>query len=183
MHRVVNALTVGSIGDLALIAGRLSENDININAIGGGEGPGPSGRDVGVISLLVSDANDPDDETVEGRAVDVLAGLDLGNGRTLEHVVALEALDLVLTDAPGQLAAAAARLGDQGIDILGLVAVEVHVGQGIVSLGFADEATRDTARGALEAPDAQGASFVVMPKHGGRDRRREIDEILEDHDH
>ena len=51
MHRVVNATTAGSVGDLGRIARRLADDGINIAAVGGGEGSARGGS-VGHIAFL-----------------------------------------------------------------------------------------------------------------------------------
>lgn len=177
MHRVVKATTQGSVGDLGRIARRLADNNINIDAIGGGEGFARGGS-VGVISLLVTPDEDRDDAAILG----LLEGLDLGSGRTLTGVQIHPALDLELDDRPGELAVAAELLGDANINIVGVLSVDVHARWAIVSLAFENTGDWTSARDILrEAVDDQGKKrFVVHEEHGGRDRRRKVDRVRAD---
>ena len=166
MHKVVSVVTSGSPGDLGKIAQALKDEGINIDAIGGGEGV-LNGTPVGIISMLVTS-----DE--QNSAVGELIGaLDLGPGHTLVSSAEHPALDLELDDSPGTLADATSLLGGQDIDIMGVISVDVHVGWGIVSLGFEDEGVRDTASDLLT-----NNGFTVLEPHGGRERRHEVDAII-----
>ena len=168
MHKVVNFLTSGSPGDLGKIAQALANEHINIDAIGGGEGD-LNGTPVGIISMLVT--SDEDNSAV----AELIQGVDLGNNHFVVSAVEHHALDLELDDSPGRLAEATSLLGNAQppIDIMGVLTVDVHVGWGIVSLGFKDENERDTARDLLT-----NNSFNVLEPHGGRERRHEIDAII-----
>lgn len=167
MHKVLNVLTSGSVGDLGKIAQALQDKGVNIDAIGGGEG-NLNGTPVGIIAMLVtSDEHD-------GSVSEIIANLDLnGQGHTVVSAVEHDALDLELDDTPGSLAAATSLLGGNLIEIMGVMTVDVHVGWGIVSLGFQSEAIRDEARDLLT-----NGGFNVLEPHGGRERRHEVDEII-----
>jgi hypothetical protein len=166
MHKVLNVLTSGSIGDLGKIAQALEAKGVNIDAIGGGEGD-LNGTPVGIISMLVTS------DEQDGALSELIANLDLdGNGHTVVSAVEHDALDLELDDTPGSLAAATSLLGNENINIMGTLTVDVHVGWGIVSLGFED-GVRDTARDLLVTN-----GFTVLEPHGGRERRHEVDAII-----
>ena len=173
MHKVTSIVTSGSPGDLGKIAQELARADINIDAIGGGEGD-LNGTPVGIISMLVT--SDEGQQDVGA----IIQGLNLSDvpGETHFVVSAVEhdALDLELDDSPGRLGVAASLLGNANppIDIMGVLTVDVHVGKGIVSLGFKDEFERDRARDVLTT-----GQFTVLEPHGGRARRQEVDAILE----
>jgi hypothetical protein len=166
MHKVVKAVTVGSVGDLGRIARRLADAGYNINAVGGGEGSALSGE-VGIISLLVTpDAN-------EAEILELLHELPLDGGRTLEDVAVHHALDVELVDEPGQLATVGELLGGAEISILGVQSVDVHLDWAHVSLAFESEAVRDQAQDILV-----GGGIRVLPEHGARRRREQVDRIL-----
>ena len=166
MHKILNVLTSGSVGDLGKIAQALEDKAINIDAIGGGEGT-LNGAPVGIVAMLVtSDEHD-------GAVSELIANLDLGGGHTVVSAVEHEALDLELDDTPGSLRGATSLLGDNGIEIMGVMSVDVHVGWGVVSLGFQTEGIRDGARDLL-----MNNGFNVMEPHGGRERRHEVDAII-----
>jgi hypothetical protein len=166
MHSVANSVTVGSVGDLGRIARALQEAKINIDAIGGGEAVARGGE-VGIISMLLTPDHD------QQKILDALVGLDLGGGRVLEGVTMLPAFDLELADEPGRLADAAEVIGAERINIAGIISVDVHSGWSIVSLAFASVADRNGARQAL-----RNAGFTVLGGHGGRGRRRKVDDAL-----
>jgi hypothetical protein len=167
MHKILSVLVSGSVGDLGKIAQALQDNAVNIDAIGGGEGD-LNGTPVGIISMLVtSDEHD-------GAVSEIIANLDLnGLGHTPVSAIEHHALDLELDDTPGSLAAATSLLGSNLIEIMGVMTVDVHVGWGIVSLGFQSETIRDEAGVLLT-----NGGFNVMEPHGGRERRHEIDAII-----
>ena len=159
MHKVVNVVK---------IAQALAEQGININAIGGGEGV-LNDTPVGMIAMLVSS------DEVDGEASGIIARLDLGQGHTLVSAVEYEALDLELDDVPGSLASATSLLGNNEVNIMGIMTVDVHVGWAIVSLGFEDTSTRNAARELLT-----NNGFKVLLPHGGEGRRREVDDLIKD---
>jgi hypothetical protein len=166
MHKVVSAVTVGSVGDLGRIARRLADNGYNINAVGGGEGSALGGS-VGIISLLVTP--DEDDQALLG----LLQDMPLDGGRTLQDVVIHPALDVELVDEPGQLATVGEVLGEAGINIMAVQSVDVHLDWAHVSVAFESEAIRDQAQDILV-----GAGIRVLPEHGARRRREQVDRIL-----
>lgn len=168
MHKVTSSVTVGSIGDLGHIAGALAGAGYNIDAIGGGEAL-IDGKGVGVIAMLIS----PDEEEDEARIKEIIAGVQLDGGRTVQAVEIHPSFDLVLDDQPGQLAGAAGLIGSEGINIQGMVTIDVHSGWGVVALAFATETDRNTAQAVLVAND-----YTVLGEHGGRDRRLWVDEQL-----
>lgn len=169
MHKIANATSAGSVGDLGRLASRLAESDINIEAIGGGEGVARGGS-VGHISLLVT----PDDNLTSDDIRALLENIDHGGGRRFESVEIWDCLDIELDDQPGELAVLATALGDAGIDIKGIVSVDVHAKWAIVAMGFEDV---DAARAVIEAEvDNQGdPRWPILPKHGGLDRRHKVD--------
>ncbi len=153
MHKLLSITTAGSVGDLGRIARRLADNGIDIRFIGGGEGALPSGS-AGVVSMVVS----PDDD--EQKIIDMLKDLELGGGRRLASVRMLSPLDLKLDDEPGELAAAAAALGAENINIMSVISLERGARHSTVNLAFEDDATRDRARDVLKAE-----GFAVMDTH------------------
>ncbi len=167
MHKVLKTVTSGSVGDLGKIALALEEHGVNIDAIGGGEGD-LNGVPVGIIVMLVT--SDDDSQVASG----IIRDVDLGNGHHVVESTEHDALDLQLDDSPGTLAAATSLLGNANppINIMGVISVDVHVGWGIVSLGFED-GVRDTARDLLVT-----GGYNVLEEHGGRDKRHEVDEII-----
>jgi hypothetical protein len=166
MHKVVKAVTVGSVGDLGRIARRLADAGYNINAVGGGEGSALNGT-VGIISLLVT-PDHHDDQILE-----LLQGMPLDGNRTLEDVQVHAALDVELVDEPGQLAKVGELLGEAEISILGVQSVDVHLDWAHVSLAFESVAVRNTAQDVLVA-----GGIRVLPEHGARRRRAQVDRIL-----
>lgn len=168
MHKVVKVLTSGSVGDLGKIAEALQLAGVNIDAIGGGEGD-LNGTPVGIISMLVTS------DEQNGSVGEMITNLDLGNGHHVVQAVEHEALDLELSDRPGTLGTATNLLGNENIEIMGVLSVDVHDGWGIVSLAFIDEAVRDQARDLLT-----NGGFTVLEPHGARERRHEIDAIIRD---
>ena len=169
MHKVTSTVTVGSIGDLGHIAGALAGAGYNIDAIGGGEAL-VNGSGVGVIAMLIT----PDEDTDEERIKEIIAGVQLDGGRTVQGVEIHPSFDLVLNDQPGQLAGAAGLIGNEGINIQGMVTIDVHSGWGVVALAFSSDTDRDNARTVLEAND-----YLVLGEHGGQARRRWVDEQLD----
>ena len=179
MHRVVNATTAGSVGDLGRIARRLAQDGINIAAVGGGEGLARGGS-VGHIALLI----DADDGRTDEEILDKLIGLPLSPtqefaDRTLEAVEIFQAIDVELEDRIGELAVVGEVLGAAGIDIKGALSVDVHADWGIIALAFADDDV-DQARDLLSnAQDEQGKlRFKVYEEHGARKRRRKVDNAI-----
>lgn len=166
MHKVTSTLTVGSIGDLGHIAGALAGAGFNIDAIGGGEGL-VNGQGVGVIAMLIT----PDDDEAAIRTA--LEGVQLDGNRTVAGIGFHPSFDLALNDQPGQLAGAAGLIGRKGININGIVSVDVHSGWGVVAVGFGSDADRDAARDLLVAE-----GYTVLDEHGARDRRLWVDEQL-----
>jgi hypothetical protein len=166
MHKVVKSVTVGSVGDLGRIARRLADHGYNINAVGGGEGSALDGT-VGVISLLVT----PDDD--EDALRELLQGMPLDGGRSLQDVAVHPALDVELVDEPGQLALVGELLGNAGINIMAVQSVDVHLDWAHVSVAFEDDAARDAAQDVLV-----GGGIRVLPEHGARRRREQVDRIL-----
>ena len=153
MHKVVSCATAGSVGDLGRIARRLADEGIDIRFIGGGEGALPSGS-AGIVSMIVS----PDED--EQKIIDILTDLELGGGRRLASVRLFSALDLDLDDEPGELAAAAATLGEADMNIMSVISIESRARRAIVNLAFEDESARDRARDVLKAD-----GFAVMDTH------------------
>ena len=96
-------------------ARKMAENDINIDAIGGGEGFARGGS-VGYISLHVT----PDDNLTDDDIKALLVDLELAGNRRPSRVEVFECLDIELDDSPGELAALADLLGDAGINIMSL---------------------------------------------------------------
>lgn len=179
MHRVVNATTAGSVGDLGRIARRLAEENINIAAVGGGEGFARGGS-VGHIAFLI----DADDGRSDDYILDKLIGMELSTPqgqaqRTLDSVEIFKAIDVELDDKVGELAVVGELLGAAGIDIKGALSVDVHADWGILAIAFADDDV-DQARDLLSnAQDAQGQPrFKVYPEHGARRRRRKVDNAI-----
>jgi len=179
MHRVVNATTAGSVGDLGRIARRLADEGINIAAVGGGEGFARGGS-MGHIALLIDDDTGRTDDEI----LDKLRGLELSPTqefaqRTLDSVEIFKSIDLELDDRIGELAVVGELLGAAGIDIKGALSVDVHADWGILALAFADDDV-DQARDILSnAQDAQGnLRFKVYPEHGARKRRRKVDNAI-----
>lgn len=168
MHKVTSTVTVGSIGDLGHIAGALAGAGYNIDAIGGGEAQ-VDGKGIGVIALLIT----PDEPDDEDRIKEIISRVQLDGGRTVQGVEIHPSFDLVLNDEPGQLAGAAALIGGEGINIQGMVTIDVHSGWGVVALAFSSDTDRDNARAVLEANGR-----LVLGEHGGRDRRLWVDEQL-----
>ena len=179
MHRVVNATTAGSVGDLGRIARRLATDGINIAAVGGGEGSARGGS-VGHIAFLI----DADDGRTDEEILDKLIGLPLSSTqefaqRTLDSVEIFQAIDIELDDKIGELAAVGEVLGAALIDIKAALSVDVHADWGILALAFADDDV-DQARDLLSnAQDEQGnLRFKVYPEHGARKRRRRVDNAI-----
>ena len=154
MHKIVKAVTVGSVGDLGRIARALADNGYNIAAIGGGEGHA-RGSEVGIISLAIED-----DDADDGQIADVIRGVDLGGGRRLEAVEEHPALIVELPNMPGQLAAVAEEIGSHDINIMGVLLVDLHGATAHVGLGFDGPGARDDAKVALE-----NAGFTVIEDH------------------
>jgi hypothetical protein len=175
MHRVVNASTSGSVGDLGRIARALADDGFNIEAIGGGEGFARGGS-VGHISLHLT----PDEDVDIERARNLLEGLDLadlGTGaRRLDRVETHPCLDIELDDRRGELAELAELLGNAGINILSCVTIDVHANWAIVAMAF-EEGQVDAARALIEGVEEPNGDkrFPVHDKHGGQHRRNQID--------
>jgi hypothetical protein len=168
MHRVASSVTVGSVGDLGRIARALANEGFNIDAIGGGEGVARGGS-VGIVTMLVT----PDDDPAE--IARILEGVELDGNRRLAGVRMYPAFDLELADQRGQLADAAELLGNANISIMGVLTVDVHRDWGIVSLAFEKPGDANQARQVL----IQGG-FTVLPRHGGRGRRKKVDQVIGD---
>jgi hypothetical protein len=146
MHKVVKAVTTGSVGDLGRIAAALAAASppFDIATIGGGEGT--VGREeVGIISILVRNDEGREDELVE-----LVRDVDLGSGRRFASVASHWALLVDLTDEPGSLADCAERIGNVGANILGVLLVGIRGPKARVAFGFGTEAERDDAAAALE---------------------------------
>ena len=175
MHRVVNASTSGSVGDLGRIARALADEDFSIEAIGGGEGFARGGS-VGHISLHLT----PDEDADIERARTILEAVeleDLGNGpRHLDQVATHPCLDIELDDRRGELAELAELLGGAKIDIMSCVTIDVHANWAIIAMAFED-AKIDEARDLIQSvTDSNGdPRFVIHEKHGGEHRRQQID--------
>lgn len=146
MHKVVKAVTTGSVGDLGRIASALAGANppFDIATIGGGEGR--VGRDeVGIISILVRN-----DENRESELVDLVSAIDLGSGRRFASVESHWALLVDLTDEPGSLADCAGRIGNAEANILGVLLVGIRGPKARVAFGFGTEQERDAAAEAIE---------------------------------
>ena len=174
MHRVVNASTSGSVGDLGRIARALANDGFNIEAIGGGEGFARNGS-VGHISLHLT----PDEDADIERARNLLADLgldDTTSPRRLDRVASFPCLDIELDDRRGELAELAELLGSNDINIMSCVTIDVHANWAIVAMAFEDGQI-DDARTLIEGvTDPNGEPrFPVHEKHGGQHRRNQID--------
>jgi len=145
MHKVVNAMTVGSVGDLGRISGALAEAGFNIVAVGGGEGHA-LGSSIGLVSLIIED-----DEGHETEITTLLTNLALDNGRQLVEVAWYDALVAELKDEPGELARAGKILGDAGHNIMSVISIDSHRDSAHVAFAFLNDTARDEAARALEA--------------------------------
>lgn len=168
MHRVASSVTIGSVGDLGRIARALANAGFNIDAIGGGEGVARGGS-VGIVTMLIT----PDDDPAQIERI--LRSVELGEGRQLASVRMFPAFDLELADRPGQLADAAELIGEAGINIMSVLAVDVHRDWAVVSLAFEEPGDATEAREILTR-----GGFTVLPSHGGRGRRRKVDAAIGD---
>lgn len=145
MHKVVNALTIGSVGDLGKIAGALAEAGFNVVAVGGGEGHA-LGSSIGLVSLIIED-----DEGHEDDITGLLTNLVLDNGRQLVEVAWYDSLVAELQDQPGELARAGAILGNAGHNIMSVISIDTHRDMAHVAFAFESAATRDDAARVLKA--------------------------------
>ena len=161
MHKIVKAVTVGSVGDLGRIARALADNGYNIAAIGGGEGHA-RGSEVGIISLAIED-----DDADDGQIADVIRGVDLGGGRRLEAVEEHPALIVELPNTPGQLAAVAEEIGSHDINIMGVLGGRPRSGR---SRGRASMRARRT-RSAEARPRVRRAGCARRCESRPRERR------------
>jgi hypothetical protein len=160
MHKVVNVVTTGSVGDLGRIARALADAQppFDIAAVGGGEAHVGNGE-VGLISLLVRDDRDR-----EGELLDMIAGVDLGGGRTPDSVNAHDPLYVTLPDVPGSLADCCERVGDVGRNIMSVLLLDLQSPRARIGLGFADVGDRDAAADAL-----RGSYEIAIPGDHGDD--------------
>jgi hypothetical protein len=174
MHKIVSTVSVGSIGDLGRIARAFANGGFDIRAVGGGEGlvRGTTlGRTDGLSTGLVSFLVEPDED--DQAIIDLLEGLPLDNGRTLEGVKVHPALAVELSSDLGQLATVGELLGAAGINIMGALSVDVHLDWAVISLGFEDASVQDAAKEALE-----NGGIRVLPPNGAQSRRDQVDKIL-----
>jgi hypothetical protein len=140
-HVVVKAAAVGSAGDLSKITGVLENLEVNIAAIGGGEGVTGNGE-VGVISMIFNTESDAKVAEIQ----DALAGLDLGPGREALHVERLDNVEIELPNTIGALKVAADAMEiDQNrtINIRSIVMMGFTVEGAHVGLGFDPNDTAD----------------------------------------
>jgi hypothetical protein len=170
MHKVLSAVTVGSVGDLGRIAGDLAEHDVDIEAIGGGEAT-VGGLTIGTINLMLTQDDDADDAAV----VDRILSLDLGGGRTPDSVRWYPCLHVELENARGAMAQAAALMGDASppINIMAALLIDAHADWAVVAFAFEDGTVCDQAQTAFET-----AGIAVLEEHGGSGRRRHVDNEL-----
>lgn len=155
MHRVVMALSTGSVGDLGRLARALANADppFDIAAVGGGEAANDH-REIGIITLLIRD-----DDGREQEILDIANEIDHGNGRHFALVASYPALIVELDDQPGSLATCAELIGGQDINIMGIALIDLHGSSAHVGMGFADESERERAAAAL------AGSFEVIDHH------------------
>jgi len=144
-HQVVKLTVHGSVGDLAKITAVVLDKELNILAIGGGEGVTPSGE-VGVISMIV----EPDGAAKTTELVDALQELDLGTGRPQAHVEVLRVIHIALANERGELNRAVTAVGD--VNIRGIVSLGDLLGESHVALAFSPPPAPDvnTAHQRLE---------------------------------
>ena len=127
-HQVLKAAVKGSTGDLAKITAVVKSFDINILAIGGGEGMTVDGE-VGVVSMII----EPDEETSD--LEQALNDLDLGGGRRLADLEVIPNVHIALANEVGELSRALEAIGD--INIRAIVSLGDLLGESHVGLGFA----------------------------------------------
>ncbi|HEX5015358.1 MAG TPA: hypothetical protein VFV72_14510 [Candidatus Limnocylindrales bacterium] len=143
-HVVVKATAVGSAGDLSRITEKLEGLDVNILAIGGGEGV-VGQTETGVLSILI----DPEDSGTVGSVVDELTGLGLANVEVASNI------QIELPNEIGELRKAADAV--QGFNIRSIVMMAFGVNTAHVGLGF-DPGEVEQAERAL-----QDAGIAVIP--------------------
>ena len=80
--------------------------------------------------------------------------------------------------SPGELAALAELLGDAGINITSCVSIDVHATWAIVAMAFEDgQASPTPERSSRRSWTSNGRPrWPILPEHGGRDRRRKVDD-------
>jgi hypothetical protein len=127
-HQVLKAAVKGSTGDLAKITAVVKSFDINILAIGGGEGMTVDGE-VGVVSMII----EPDEDTSDLERA--LNDLDLGEGRHLADLEVIPNVHIALVNEVGELSRALEAIGD--INIRAIVSLGDFLGESHVALGFA----------------------------------------------
>ena len=120
----------GSPGKLAQYTRILADKGANIRSLGGSEWDGH-----GAVAVLID--GDADEQ-------ELIAALKDQGFPTVE----IFAAEAVLPDNPGSLADAAVRIGD--LNILSILVADSHMGQGLVSFGFASQDEADEARRLLE---------------------------------
>jgi hypothetical protein len=143
-HYVTKATTTGSVGDLARITEALEGLNVNILAIGGGEGL-TDGGEVGVISMII----DPEDDTTNNNVVTTLRNLELANNRRLSDVEVIPNIQIHLVDKVGQLRRAVDAIGD--INIRSILSMGHVVGAAHVGIGVAAEDQEEAERRLIEA--------------------------------
>ncbi len=154
-HKIVKMVTTGSVGDLGRIARALASANppLDIATIGGGEGL-VGNQEVGIISMAIRN-----DDGRDAEILDIVSNVDLGSGRRFESVEAHPALIVELNDEPGSLADCAERLGNEDINIMGVVLLDLHGAGAHVGFGFADDTEQDRARAALDG------FFTIIDDH------------------
>jgi hypothetical protein len=155
-HKIMKAVSVGSVGDLGRIARALADAQppYDIAAVGGGEGVA-MGHEVGIVTFMIKN-----DDADNGEIVALMKGVDLDDNRHLESVEEHPALAVELTDSAGSLAAAAEALGGENINIMGVMVIDKTSTAAHVGFGFENDTERDRAKTAL-----QGAGFTVIDDH------------------
>jgi hypothetical protein len=151
-HQVLKSTTVGSVGDLAKIAQALAGINVNIVAVGGGEGM-HGAQEVGVIAMLV----EPDDDAKMREIDQTLRTLVLDPGpppRKIAHLETHPSIHVELEDTPGQLQYAASNVA--GKNILSVISIDNRDGVAHVALGF----SRSDVSAAQAALDAAGVKIV-----------------------
>ena len=117
MHKVVKVVTIGSVGDLGRIA-RPSRSDPAVRHRRRRGRRGRGGRPRGRDRLVPR----PGRRGPDGRdRSTIIRDVELGGDRRLESVEAHPALLVELTDEPGAWPTAAELLGDENINIMGVL--------------------------------------------------------------
>jgi hypothetical protein len=147
MHKMVKVVTTGSVGDLGKIARALASANpsFDIAAVGGGEGHVGSGE-VGIVTLLIRD-----DEGRESELLRTIRDTQLDDNRRVHSVDTHDSMVVELSDVPGSLADCCERVGNAGVNIMGVLLMDLDAPKARVGLGFETGGDRDTAVDAVKA--------------------------------